>query len=167
MKGSTHFAGGALTGLALGCALYGNAGFAGYLELPVMVGISGFGAMLADADKHNSKIGRKMGGLSVISEVIFHHRGMLHTPFFVLLLALLLRPFAATRLFYDCYISFLVGYVSHILLDCLNKRGIMLLYPISRKHFHFATINTGGFFDYLLQVLMYIGCGVLIAIFIL
>ena len=50
---------------------------------------------------------------------------------------------------------FLVGYLSHLMLDMMTKSGVPLLGPFTKKRFHllppFLRVKTGGAIDHIIQ----------------
>lgn len=106
----------------------------------VLAGIAGaIGGLLPDIDKRGSKIANKAKLTSFIVEKTFGHRGLFHTPFFSLLVFLILFVVLNTYLS-SLIFSFLLpcffGYLSHLLLDFMTPQGIMLFYPFSKKYSH-------------------------------
>ncbi len=45
-----------------------------------------------------------------------------------------------------------IGEVSHLVLDSLNKVGIMWLWPISKKRFNILSVRSGGIADKITQI---------------
>lgn len=97
------------------------------------------GSLVPDIDEPNSTLGRKVKLLSKGIKVIFGHRGILHTPFFLILVsvglffALKQCPEEYLVLATQASIFFIIGYLSHLVLDTLTPAGIMLLYPFSKN----------------------------------
>ena len=96
------------------------------------------GSYIPDIDEPNSKIGKRIRLLSKILKFIFKHRGIIHTPFFGILLMLGIRyglaSFVPPEYLKNILLGFFVGYASHLLLDTITSRGIMWLWPISTKY---------------------------------
>lgn len=86
-------------------------------------------------------------GLGVMALAFIPHRGILHTPLFVLILAAL-AGWQFSDLEYTKYL--LIGYVSHIFADSLTSEGLPLLWPISNKRLGLTFFKTGGLGEYLL-----------------
>jgi len=86
------------------------------------------GALIPDLDH---QLGGGLGEL-------WGHRGIVHTPFFALLLAfsvfLLLSLSRSDSRERAAYYIFL-GYMSHLLLDCITVFGIMVLFPFSQDFY--------------------------------
>ncbi len=81
----------------------------------------------------------------------FHAASVLHTPFFYLILlplvyALLYFFTVANSL--TIAISFSLGGILHILMECFDKKGRLLLYPFSKK-FYGVPILPYDFWTYL------------------
>jgi len=93
--------------------------------------------LLTDWDPRWGAIGAILPDLDLISyavEVpeIWAHRGLLHTPFFLLMLVglCLVLGWEKRRI-----APIVLGYLSHLLIDWTVPWGIMWLYPLSRQHF--------------------------------
>jgi len=100
-----------------------------WLAFPVCV----LASLIPDIDHHKSKIGRKMSIISRLVELIFSHRGLIHS----LVAAVAFSVFV----FVACYnfgiglvysYVFFMGYASHLFLDSLNPRGIAWLAPLTK-----------------------------------
>jgi len=71
------------------------------------------------------------------------HRGIMHT------LLLPVFMFFAVGFINEIYFRILVlgaliGYLSHILADCLTVKGCPILFPITRRNFSFIKLTTGS-----------------------
>lgn len=100
-----------------------------------------FFTALPDIDYYDSKIGRKVRPFSYIFNFIFKHRGIFHSlpvPFFIFLIIYLFST--------ELAFAALIGYLSHLFLDCFNPKGIMPFYPFSRKKIK-GFIRTGSFLE--------------------
>lgn len=84
-------------------------------------------SLLPDVDCANSWTGRMFFFLSKRIEKRFGHRTITHSILGISIFGVILTPlyFISTTLFSAC----LIGYASHVLLDCLNKTGVQLFYP--------------------------------------
>ena len=82
------------------------------------------GAGFADIDMPKSKFGRKIKPISNILNFMFGHRKFIHSGLFLLLVGYLFY-----LLFGNYYIPFLIGYLSHLILDAFSKEGINFIYP--------------------------------------
>jgi len=51
-------------------------------------------------------------------------------------------------------IGLIIGYVIHIVTDCLSNHGIELLFPFSDKHFALPIVKTGGISEYIFLLLV-------------
>ena len=94
-----------------------------------------FSTAIVDIDIKNSKIGKRWYFRPI--QWITKHRGFLHSTTMGILLSLLVASFNKWAGF-----GFLVGYVSHLFLDCLTKAGVRLFWPIKWKLKGF--IKSGG-----------------------
>ncbi len=96
-----------------------------------------FSALFPDIDNKNSLIGRffKLGT---------KHRQLFHSLILILPVGYLIFKFAG-KVYFEI---FLIGSVSHIVLDSLTKAGVGVLYPFK---FRFkGPIKTNSLLDYLL-----------------
>ena len=150
MTYKTHFIGGiCATGLASMVMPIEN--------LAVVGAVSAVSAFLPDIDIEGSKVNNKAGivgkGISSVSK----HRGFIHTPILYIALYYVMSMFLPMSV---CQ-GFLIGTISHLILDTFNYKGIMWLYPISRKHFHIASIKTRSFAESVFTVIMVVITAVL------
>lgn len=116
------------------------------VALPLVLVSSGLGGLAPDLDKQGSRISNKAKISSFIIEHVTGHRGLLHTPFFVGLLYLTFKILQVKYIFlcdYEFYfICFIIGYLSHLFLDFLTPKGIMLFYPFSFKYKHIIGLKS-------------------------
>lgn len=82
-------------------------------------------SVFVDIDLSKSKVGRRTRPISNIINIIFSHRGIIHSAYIPLLLFLILyiNNYASVG------IAILIGYIGHLLLDGLTKEGVNLFYP--------------------------------------
>ena len=117
------------------------------LSSALLVG-SILGSRIPDIDHPDSKIGRKFKLLSWGVSKIFGHRGFTHTLLCTMLFSVLLFFCTAflngyLQVIYSQFvIGITVGYLSHLVLDCMTKSGVPLLYPFTTKHFRIAKFRT-------------------------
>lgn len=111
-----------------------------YLFLGVML----FFTALPDIDYYKSKIGRKAKPFSYIINFIFKHRGLFHSLIVPFIIFLVIYVFSVELAF-----AALIGYLSHLLMDCFNPKGIMPLYPFSKKRIR-GFIRIGSWLENLL-----------------
>ncbi|ARI78878.1 metal-dependent hydrolase [Halobacillus mangrovi] len=81
--------------------------------------------------------------------MIRSHRKMTHSLLFILLL--IVYSVLIERIFHIpwFYLSgLIIGVISHLFADYITKRGIPIVYPISRKHVQFLfTFRTGSYIE--------------------
>lgn len=133
MRYPTHFAAGLAAGLLI-------------TTEPVAVLVSGVSALLPDIDIPTSKVGRASPIVSNIINITFGHRGLFHSLLAAGLIYLLVLKFFPA---YSIYC--LIGYLSHLLLDCLTPAGVPLLWPIPYR-FRLPVIKTGSVMEIVLFV---------------
>lgn len=101
--------------------------------------LGGLGGLIPDLDKTGSKISKKFPIVSKVTEWTLGHRGMLHTPFFLIIFVsvfYLINKNSMNDITVIGMLSFFTGAFSHLFLDFLTPAGIMVLYPITKKKFH-------------------------------
>jgi inner membrane protein len=120
-------------------------------NLILFIFIVGFSSIIVDIDYRKSKIGKKTKILSYFFNFVFRHRGFFHTiyiPFIIYLLSITVN--------YDTIgLAFLLGYLSHLLLDALTISGIKPFSPLFKVKID-GFIRTGSFFENLFFVLILI-----------
>lgn len=91
------------------------------------VATAALGALLPDIDLPTSAVGRPLFPIAKALNEQIGHRTLTHSVVGIVLLLTMLSPL----LFVDSLIvwALAVGYVSHLLIDTVNKAGIELLYP--------------------------------------
>ena len=152
MQYRTHQIGGFCAGIIAGVSMIEapyNPTTMGALSIVVIA--STIGSVIPDIDEPNSIAGRKIWIISKIIKKVFGHRMITHTPIFVLALAIgfyyLGQSYVLNTEYFEWYyfgvMGFLVGYVSHFVMDSLNPTGIMYLWPLSRKRFSIMKLRTG------------------------
>lgn len=99
-----------------------NSKFDAFIVLLVMM----FGAIFPDIDHPDSTIGQKVKFISKPINWIFGHRGFLHSLFFALLIYALIFIFS-----FQIANAFMIGFITHILLDGLTKEGIEIIRPLT------------------------------------
>lgn len=143
MQGRTHLLAGAAVGfvttISLAQTSYQADNMGGFI-----IGAAVLGSLLPDIDSPNSKISKSCftaKATSLLTNELFGHRGLFHTPFFVLLLMIgqLLWYNAAEQFAWQLaamYIGagFIAGYISHLILDFNTPMGLMLFYPFNKKY---------------------------------
>ncbi|WCK57721.1 metal-dependent hydrolase (plasmid) [Aneurinibacillus sp. Ricciae_BoGa-3] len=127
----------------------------------IFVAGSVMGSKVPDIDHRGSHTGRNHQVASFAVNTMFGHRGITHSPIFVMgMMALLMflskmflsGIFQALGNYFA--IGFGIGIASHLLLDALTVGGIPLLYPFSKKKFHMLPLRTGGFLEKVFAVLL-------------
>lgn len=131
------------------------------------------GAWAPDFDHGNAKasninIFTKIA--SILTRILFGHRGMIHSPFMLGVISVI--SYAAWKNTHSTIIGmiltgFLIGYGSHLLLDFINPEGIPLFFPfeweresvrlVPKKH-HIMGVKTGGAVEWVLKIGLLIIC---------
>ncbi|HIG95297.1 TPA: metal-dependent hydrolase [Candidatus Woesearchaeota archaeon] len=112
-----------------------------------VMGLVLFGSFLPDIDHPQSKVGAKIKVVGWLSK----HRGFWHTPFAMFVVSGVVVVLTNVKM----GIGLGVGYASHLVLDTLTIKGVMLFYPFTRKRIT-GPIETGSISEGLLFVLLFI-----------
>ncbi len=91
------------------------------------VGAVVIGSLLPDIDSPKSTLGRMLPFASTAIERQWGHRTITHGLLMWMVLAVLLLPLCVWRK--AVYGALLIGYLSHLLIDCATKSGVPLFYP--------------------------------------
>jgi inner membrane protein len=163
MKGKTHAISGASVGLVTAIATFDTTLIAAGT---IAAGI--IGGLIPDIDHRNSTIGKKMKITSWITNKIFGHRGITHTPFLWIILSSLLI-LGTLYLNLDEYLpivyGFIIGYGSHLFLDWITKGGIPLLFPFKRKKYNLTPFKSSGWLDVTFMILAVVEPAIFIILF--
>lgn len=125
--------------------------------LPLLI-VGTVAGLLPDMDASESKIHHASKGFTRVGSLMFTHRGVTHTMwaalFFTLLSFLLFNfhPMVPLIVF--------SGYMSHLLLDMLNKSGVRILLPMKKKFRlvpRWMGFKVGGSLDFVLMYVSIIG----------
>lgn len=143
MTGKTHAVCGTATMLLMTVLNPTGMILGGHNFLPIVGMISvAPGSYAPDIDIPQSRLGRKF---KFISKHLTH-RGFTHTLVVPIFLAVCMFYIAGLNIpiIPDLILGFEVGYVMHIVADAFNKKGVPLLWPLTSKHFHIASVLTGS-----------------------
>ena len=146
MTYKTHFVGGA-------CAVALTSVIMPMENMVVVGAVSAFSALLPDIDIEGSKVNNKAGIVGKGVSSVFTHRGFIHTPVLYVVLYILMSMVLPEAV---C-LGFLIGTLSHLVLDTFNYKGIMWLYPLTKKHYHIASIKTRTFGETAFTIFLFIG----------
>lgn len=168
MQAKTHIAGGILAGELLLTAasllaqsqnpaslqLFRELRYPGAVSSLILSGellsAAAAGSILPDIDHSESRISYKnpiTKILSVFFELVFRHRGPIHTPAVCALLSVfvycsLTAASVPQSTVTSLTLGFAAGFLSHLFLDSLNRGGIMWLWPLKKRRVHFAEIKS-------------------------
>ena len=109
----------------------------------LFISITFISAIALDIDEENSYIGYRTKPLSNIINIIFKHRGFIHSFLFISILSFIIWLY-----FGNYFIPFLIGTISHLFLDSLTPMGIKAFYPFNFKIR--GIFKTSGLIDHLL-----------------
>ncbi len=96
---------------------------------------------LPDIDTKDSKISRKIPILPSILSLFTTHRGIIHSIYPIILISAILYPYSSFYTF-----AFIIGYLSHLVLDALTIQGINFLHPFAQFHVK-GFIKTGSILE--------------------
>ncbi|MBP1890544.1 inner membrane protein [Clostridium moniliforme] len=121
------------------------------------------GSFSPDIDMKSSYISKRHPLLSKYFGSKFKHRGFTHSLLFLIILFLICKILITKTnenvlVITICY-GFLVGYISHLILDLITKEGIELLYPIkfNFKIFFIKTNSNGEkYFNKVLKLFIFV-----------
>lgn len=89
-----------------------------------------FACLIPDVDHPQSWLGRKIKFISIPISRFFGHRSITHSIFAIFLCIYLLNnSYLIMFCPYDMLQAFIIGYISHIIADCLTPSGVPLLWP--------------------------------------
>jgi len=100
--------------------------------------------IFVDVDAWNSRVGNHWYLRPF--QLLMTHRGFLHSIFFATLFSLGISSFNRWLGF-----GFLIGYSSHLFLDCWTKSGVQLFWPFRFRILGF--VKSGGIFEEIIFVL--------------
>lgn len=141
MKCGTHIAVGAFAGALYSIAIPVDP----TMTLPTVI-LSAVGGMLPDIDSKSSFIS---SALVIPKFLPLKHRGITHS-------------LPVTAIVYIINPALGVGYLSHILIDLLNKRKVSLLLPFSNKKYALGLAKSNGKLDEFLKNIAILGAIVLL-----
>lgn len=158
MRGTTHIVGGVIAAELVCMVMH----IPDVQTASVVAGAAVLGSIMPDIDQPRSKISNRNIATRVIgtsTHLVLGHRGVTHTIIFGAVLSAIL--YFAVNFFPELLIkytqcdavsmitalSFMAGYLSHLILDTFNAGGIMWLWPFSSRKYHVAEIRSGGIVD--------------------
>ncbi len=145
MMSKTHMAFGLLVGLFF-------SEFFGIENKLLFVSVCVLASLVPDLDLPMSTLGRKVRPLSWLLNILFGHRGLLHTIWFPLIIWVILMVYGHNLIAG----AFFLGYVSHLIIDMLNIKGLYLFYPIIPVRLY-GFVKTGGMLEWFLFLAMLVG----------
>ena len=100
----------------------------------IYIYFSYFGSLFPDLDMRGSYISKRFPTLYKKFGSKLKHRGFTHSLIFIYALCYLsdlLVEYSNNNVVFICLCSgFIIGYISHIVLDIITKEGVQLFYPI-------------------------------------
>ena len=162
MIGRTHVAGGVLAAEATWTASHGMTP-----QTMLLVGAAAvLGSILPDIDHPQSLIASSSLTSRVAATTVYavtRHRGITHTTVFAggisFLCWWLLTKYTAVLGAQQISYGLCAGMLSHLILDSLNEKGIMWLWPFSAKHISIGGIRTGSFVETIFRLILVVISG--------
>lgn len=139
MTGKTHAAFGILLGTTYALHYSYDVGISA-----AMIGTTAAASLFPDICHTGSRIGRKFKLISTLISFFFGHRTLTHSLLFVAVCGIVLMMLNIQLTYIICWI---IGMLSHILLDMLTPRGVSLFFPVELKVTLPITFKTGGIVD--------------------
>lgn len=136
MKCSTHITVGAFTGALYSAMVIQNP----TMTIPTII-LSAVGGMMPDIDSKTSFI---TNALVVPKYLPLKHRGITHS-------------LPVTAMVYVVNPALGIGYLSHVLIDLLNKRKVSLLLPFSKKKYALGLAKSNGKLDEFIKNIAMLG----------
>lgn len=128
-----------------------------------IVAFAAFGGILPDIDSPVSAIGRFFWPVSSFLDKRFGHRTVTHSFIGTLIIALLFAPLY--YYFPNYYYAFIIGYVSHLIIDTFNIQGPLLFWPSNLRCVAWMNrayrIGYGAKGEYVLMVFIFVGLAVM------
>lgn len=119
-----------------------------FIFLPIAL----IASVFPDIDESRSKIGRKFGVFSKTIGLFFKHRGVIHSIYIPILIYLGFYILNYKTL----GLVFVIGYLSHLVIDGFTLAGINFLHPLSSLKIK-GFIETNSFKEFLLFIILLIG----------
>lgn len=107
-----------------------------------------FFSVFPDIDESSSKIFKKLKPFSSLAAFL-GHRSIFHTIYFPISISLVFFIFKLKLLSFAA----LIGYLIHLILDMLTKKGINLFYPLTKKRIK-GFIKVGSLIENLIFVFL-------------
>lgn len=133
----THIIGGVLAALLISKGM----GDIALLDTVNMLGVSTFAAITPDMWQIARKQGRRKPRETKELTRVLEQSGVTHAP---LVYGVLFIIMLGVNIPITVSLGFLVGAISHILLDMFNIEGVPLMLPITRKRYHITDIKRGS-----------------------
>lgn len=116
----------------------------------VVVVTSVWGEMAPDIDTVNSTISRRIPIIPRLINRKFGHRGLLHSPLFLVVLWLVIGG----GNFWGNV--FCIGYLGHLVQDLFTCAGLPLLFPFDKKKISLFSYHSGEGMDYVITSVLII-----------
>ncbi len=109
-------------------------------------------SVLPDIDAPKSIVGKKLWPISSIVNLLFGHRGIMHTiyPPLIIFIAAIILGYSTVGM------AFIIGYGLHLAADMTTVQGVTPFFPLSKIKAS-GFIKTGGITEYAILILAIIG----------
>lgn len=104
------------------------------------------GSVLPDVDNQKSWLGRKIKPIAFVINKVFGHRTIFHSLLLPLMICCVMYFKLGNWNYMEniYFISFLTGYMGHLLQDALTHGGTPLLYPFIKSNISLTNISYGS-----------------------
>ncbi len=117
----------------------------------VMVFLVLLGSIFPDIDEPSSKMSRWSGFIGRVVVTLSKHRGFFHSIFLYVLIGGVISYFFS----WVYGAAFLLGYLAHLIGDCMTKMGVAPLYPLSDERFC-GPVRVGGWLEYVVLCVVWV-----------
>lgn len=121
-----------------------------------LLSASFLGSIILDIDEPKSYIGRRTKILSHILKFVLKHRGLIHSFLGAFLLSSILSGIVYNYgLNKGLILFFIIGCLTHLILDLFSDEGVPLFYPFIKKRYKIKIFKTGGFLEKIFRLGLY------------
>ena len=161
MTGKAHVTLGMVTAISM-CLIMDNTTS---MEDIGFIASTAIGAIFPDIDTRQSKISYKMPIVSFFTRLIVGHRGIIHTPIFLITtIAIGVISGIIVPVPHYVILGFSLGFILHLLQDSFTIRGIKWLYPIVDRYYSIIPLKNNFLGEIIFTVGIYI-CVIFLFVF--
>lgn len=161
MKYETHKLCGVISSFAVGNVILSDIPIINRIIFLVVISIcGGLGGTFPDVDAKNNNWNKIFGSIFK-----FRHRGKMHSliPYIIVYFIIYNKILTSVQkhelvtLYIIAISGFLVGVISHLVLDIITVRGVPILYPFSKKNYSILKLKTekhDKYISFILKILI-------------